>query len=621
MSKYKTTMSNLISSIDARNFGRAAESLGGIKKHINASANYEIILRIISGDSYNEYNLYSANGFKSKLVTDMESLNACGVVSIPATLGGKQIQIVHMKTTLFNALLIIPGAEFIAEKMMQLSPTYEFNRIGTDYTQALSLVMSPEKGAKYTEIAKELVNRGGFKLDGFSLDKASGKKQTILEDLVASKNYELLSYMLESGKYNFNSEYEVFNFPALKNATPLMIFAYFGNFEGVKILAESGAADVNYIISGKKASKKLNALSFAGNNMDVAEYLIEKGCKFLGTTVGLTQSFLSSGMDFVDNMLNYHGNISKLLADRVYYQAATKLLSEIGRHEQSEVLKQVEDYKEDRKSAYKSFDTEKSTTQLEEVELNLEEVELNLEIAQLNGDDLETLLLKYIATGSEDIAEQIRTLCHNSREAALSLVSTLLADQYIQSTDASALIGNLLHDPRLIHNYFEQRKAITKAKMHSMDLKSKEEENGNWKTNEGFNISIKEAIQVKTSMSCSVYIKIADDLSGSVLGDAGLSNLRILSKNGLGKNGVKFRDDLGIITLKTKGLGNNRLVAEGIYKNESGDMLIYFKYLRTHEGVENWSKENHYLVDNIFIETDKINEDTKILGTDAEDID
>lgn len=38
---------------------------------------------------------------------------------------------------------------------------------------------------------------------------------------------------------------------------------------------------------------------------------------------------------------------------------------------------------------------------------------------------------------------------------------------------------------------------------------------------------------------------------------------------------------------------NIRLVSEGFYKNQNGDLMVIFNNITNHHGVENWSHSGH----------------------------
>ena len=525
-----------------------------------------------------------------------------GVVSSEVmTLSGKGIA-VHTKTTLFNALLMISGAEVVAQKMMDLHPQGKFHHLRVDHTPSLALVMHPDRREACSLIARQLVERGSFKLDDYELDVATGKKITILEYLVQEKDHELLSLMVKTGLYNFDAFVEVSMFPAMDGVTPLMFYAQLGDMEAIRILVES-EVNINLLIEVDTGHgrESCNALSFAKNNMEIVEYLIENGCEYYGTTVGLT-NFSQNG-NVIEDLFQYSSTVQKLLADRVFYQESVRLIEQVGASDINaepnlEIVEKVEELGKKRKS---DLVKDQSVIEVEEVE------------------DLDSLLLQYFVTRNEEIADQIRTLCNSSSEVAIKLISSLQG-KYFEHADVDEVVTKLIYDPKLVHGYFQERKALTQFKMQQLDQKTSLDHVQGWEIGEDF-IKMESVIPVKTTMRDNVYIKISDDL---VVPKMALDNLKLLPTDSLGINGIKFRTDLGIVILKTKALGDDRLVARGIHKNAEGDMLIIFTDMCNHAQVENWSKSVSPLFDSHILPDSSINlldetEAPEILG-ENEDI-
>ena len=73
---------------------------------------------------------------------------------------------------------------------------------------------------------------------------------------------------------------------------------------------------------------------------------------------------------------------------------------------------------------------------------------------------------------------------------------------------------------------------------------------------------------------------------------SGLSNLSIIPANSLGENGIKFRNDKGLIVLKTKSLGNNRLVTEYMHKDGESNLLIVFNKVMNHSAIDKYTKSD-----------------------------
>lgn len=626
--KFEKDIKLLINNVNEQQFGAAAiglkklytsNSLGKLK----TAANYEVVLEEIleiqegGGVISVKSTLYVANTFKF-LDYDKDLLWHTGITNTPMQLDKVKLIFTHTKTVLFNALLMIPGAEIVAKKMMDLDQKWLFNEGGTFATPPLCLVMGPDKNDTCKSIAKELVNRGGFKLDDVDLDRATGEKTPILEYLVKSQNNDLLSYMIGKGmtSYNFDKEYEIFSFPYLKSITPLMIFVCSGNFEAVKMLVESGVNLNHKVTSSILTEKELeeqeyNALSFTKTNMEIAEYLIDKGSKFLGTTLGLVGALIEDYPSlFIDKIGEHTVKLTELLAARVYYEEAIKLIHNVGSNKEEivDIFAKVEELSKNRCVSNKV----KAEEEIEEVN------DVPATSLAEEKEDLDTLLLKYFITKDEVIADEIRQLCIESPEHAMSLVATLNS-QYLENTDTNELVGNLLCDPLLIQKYFEDRKSLVQAKMLAIEAQKNGVQQDCWELKDVGSVSMDEVIPVKTTMNCNVYIKISDDIS-AVVGTGGFSNLKIVPQDSLGINGIKFRNDLGIIVVKTKALGDDRLVAEGIYKNKLGDMLIYCNHMCNHTKVENWSKstENHENTDSISLSVEKIifdeNNDSDIIG-------
>jgi hypothetical protein len=633
-------VSEIIEDINNQKFDSATEKLEQFSGYIKGVANHKVILKydMDKDDNLSNFELFASKTFQSTFV-DKAVLDDKGAViraidnkplnkavldnkgkvkrvinnkplnkavldnkeKVDPAIDNKQPSIVHEKTNLFSALLMIQGAEVIAKKMMDLDQTGLFNETGALGVPPLCLVMDPRKSDACKAIARELVDRGGFKLDDTNLDTEK-EEVSILDYLAMKKSNYLLSYMIEKGEavYNFNKEYNTSIVSYLKSITPLMYFTKMGNFEAVKMLVESAGVNVNHKANLVNTTP-VNALSLVANNMEIAEYLINKGSKFLGISVGSNLS----------DMTKSSKKIADLIAARAYYEEATKLIHNAGDsdEEKATTLTTIDNLAKGRKAKQDSA-PEKSASSITLVEEDKSEENDNFDSLLL---DFDTMLLKYFITKDEELAGKIRELCLGDPELALSLVTTLNS-QYLENADVNKLVGNLLCDPTLIQKYFEDRKSLIKAKMVAVDVRKEEQKSG-WKLNDGTKVSFDEAIPVKTTMDCNIYIKIADDMSQYV-GTNGLSNLVILSQDSKGTNGVKFRKDLKIATLKTKALGNDRLVAEGIYKDEFGNMLLHFKHICNHTKVENWSKSSsdHKNIEIIPFGIEKFAEETDIAG-------
>ncbi len=514
------------------------------------------------------------------------NLHSCGAVTTKIIVNGMYGEIRCTKTTLFNALLMIssPNAELIALKMMQLHPGGKFHSLGVDQTPALALLMQSSKGTIKHLIANELIKRESFHLDTVELDVFTDKKTSILEHLVCSKNHDLLSLMIETGLYNFNALTKVYCFSVFETATPLMLFAQSGDIKAVKILVEAGV-NVNLTIDHSqmsiKASAKMlyNALSFARNNMEIAEYLIENGSDYHNTTVGLMQN-MSFGLS---KAMQYSIDMQNLLANQVYYEQSTKLMNLIASLD-AEGLK-AEEAKEEKVEVGVDFNDimEQVATLNQKRQDTLNE--LKQQESTKGIEDLEILLLEYFVTKNEESAQQIRDLCKKSSEIALKLISSL-NHNYFDNLDV--VVGNFISDPKLIHRYFQERKALTQEKIKQLHNVDQSNSVQSWQVGDEC-LNINDVISVKTTMHSNIYIKIADDIIGSVP-KGGLDNLKLISINSLGVNGIKFRKDLGIVTLKTKALGDDRLIAQEMHKNSNDNILIIFTDICNHTKVNNWSK-------------------------------
>ena len=547
--KIYKTLRFLIDDINEGNYAEAYNRINKyLKNNIESLSNKSVILSsfiTVSGNTHNT--LLIDNGTNPDLV-EGDDLHKFGCVQQTLQLGESLVTLIHMKTTLFNALLMMQGAEVVAEYMIDNCTSAKFNKIGCLGTPPLCTLLSPERGEVCRKIAKELINRGGFNFNTFELDRATGKKTSLLETLARYKNYELLEHMLQSEYFDFNSAYEVYKFPIFKYVTPLMLFAHFGDLQAVHMLLKY---NVDPNISLKSVfGTDFNAISFANGNMDIVWLLLDHGCKYIaGVTVGLTNL---NDIDIINTITQYKKDIDELLSKRNFIKESLDIIKN-------------EDIK---------CDLEKTPSLIVE------------------DQGLDGLIIAYFITKDSELAEKIANMCLDSYELSLELISTLNAD-YIDYPNIEQLVHDLLYNPQLIHEYFLDRKKVIENQIEQIVQNSPIDQDSSWIVN-GEVISINDVTDVKSHMKSNLYIKISDEILEQI-DSTGLDNLKTIPQNSLGINGLKFRNDKGIIVLKTKWMSDNniRLVSEGFYKNQNGDLMVIFNNITNHHGVENWSHSGH----------------------------
>lgn len=590
---------DFIKEVNADKISAAQKILkGNLSNHIESLSKYEVTLR-------KYYSIHNLNDEKYQII----------IPGIAAKIPQGSHKVRDMKMALFNALLEFPGREVIAKRMMMIDKTGKFNPVSVDERSSLELVRSSDQSKVRNEIAEELIKRGGFALDSLG-GILRGANRTILELLAMGKNHQLLKLMIEKNDlYDLNTLYKTTIFPNFEKATPLMIYAQLDDLEAIKALVEEAKVNINETIESD--GTKVNALSCARDNMLIAEYLISKGSEYHGTTVGLTQRALCNG-DYLETMYKCLGGLEKLLSDRAYYEKSNTLIDKIQAYEDKDetltenkdkILKEVDNLCKQRKEDLEKYKEDIDIDGSEDSSQNQEGININ------EDEDLDTLLLQYFATKDENISDQIRDLCNQSTEASLELIASL---ECFDSPDVDSIVGDLISNPKLIHAYFQNKKSMVQAKMSSLVDDDIIDHGQGWKNGDEI-IGNDNIISVKTSMHSNVYIKIEDELLANIP-NSGFDNLKVISKNSLGVNGIKFRNDLGVIILKTKAFGDTRLVANEIFKNNQGDMLIIFKHQCNHNEVEKLSEQlNYHDVTDIFLNLS--NEDNKdefdILGQEG----
>ncbi|MES2214438.1 MAG: hypothetical protein V4485_00250 [Pseudomonadota bacterium] len=354
---------------------------------------------------------------------------------------------------------------------------------------------------------------------------------------------------------------------ALLEARPLTLSAELGNIDTIGTL-------IPYINAPCSARNKLgkeyevNAVSCASYHIKIVEMLIKAGCPFTGLMVGMG----TSG-DMLSNMTSLIEKICELLKEQSFYTKAAEAFDKNDADEFKEACRVISAERQE-------FLSRSEPTPQEDIGEGV--VEPRGEIK----DDIDVLLLRYFTTEDDaqrsQIEAKITELCEASSETSLKIISTLNS-RYLDHPNVIEYVHVLLQDKRSLHEYFQARKDIVYKQIQGCSTETKAPCKG-WDIGEREIVtpSDKGVIKVASSMAHSLFIKIAEGLHELVT--TGLEHLKVLPQSSTGLNGIKFLKH-GIAELKTKALGDIRLIAEGVHVNEDGEMLLYFTESMSHEEV------------------------------------
>lgn len=363
-----------------------------------------------------------------------------------------------------------------------------------------------------------------------------------------------------------NQLVDIPSFPTIKGMNLLMLAAYHGKIKLCEELIKNGA-DVT-IVTKRVTGPKLSAISFAGPNMALIEKLFEAGCPYTGNVVDLTKKMLANG---ALNIADFITNLYDILEKRDFYQKALDLVNKTSTEEKKVILSKITD-----------MVAEKVVTQNTATSESVERV-ADTESRKWSPQNIDLFLLQYFIAQENDkaaIASQIQELCVASTETSLEVISTLNT-QYLDHPDVTTCVHELLADPKKIHQYFLSRKQLIQQQMHELETKVHTLED--WVVGDK-TIRESDAIPVESSMIHKIYVWVSDSLKDLVA--TGMEHLKVLSRDSIGQNGIKFLHGKGIVELKTTALGDKRLVSDGIHVNDKGDMLVCFTKWETHKGIE-----------------------------------
>jgi hypothetical protein len=492
---------------------------------------------------------------KNPPLVHTRELHHCGAVSREIAIHGRVYNIDHIKTTFFKALLMIPGTTDIALRMMELAPQGNFNH--NDDPLATTSAELALVNSKFP-VFQKLVTLPDFNIAQCNIDRSLGASTPLIQTIAAFVN-ELPPSCIKALCTNLaqvNQLVQVESF-STKGINLLMMAAYYGKTKLCKELIKHGA-DASIVTEGI-GGERLSAISFAGPNMTLIKTLIEAECPFTGNFVNL----IGRMHDACINIAFFARDLYALIAKRDFYQKAVDLVKETSVEKQEIALSQI-------------------------TQATSEKVETELPIAEdvrskWSPPSIDLLLLQYFtaeAGKKEELASKIQELCASSAEASLEIISTLNT-QYLDHVDVTTCVYELLADPKKIHQYFQSRKQLIQKRMEELETQTHHSQE-TW-TVDGKIITESDTFPVQSSMMHKIYVWVAESLKSLVL--TGMEHLKILSEDSLGQNGIKFLHKQGIIELKTKALGDKRLVAEGVHVNKQGDMLVCFAKLENHQSI------------------------------------
>ncbi len=117
-------------------------------------------------------------------------------------------------------------------------------------------------------------------------------------------------------------------------------------------------------------------------------------------------------------------------------------------------------------------------------------------------------------------------------------------------------------------------------------------------------------------MKSRLFIRIDPECDIEV--GSGLDNLSIVPVGSLGRNGIKFRKDIGLIVLKTDSLGDQRLVAEIMHKNKAGDLLVNFVLSMSHVEIDRHDGKEFHIVDAVTAIDDATEDEIDLTGASGQ---
>lgn len=468
--------------------------------------------------------------------------------------------------TMFTALLYVPGFEIIAFDLLNKYKnlfSQDTPLIPSDILRDSILYDLDTLSAEHLGIIQELISRG--KTNSIAPYKDyDGKNRIFLEFLLKDQHLPLLEWFVAKKAVDPNALYDFQSYPYYEKITPLMHAAYFGNIKVAEYLIESCHVETNsivYKIGDNDHKFPLNAISFA-KAIPIVNLLIDYGCPFLFTTVGLFEANEAY-------RTNYLKHVKELFEQDYFLTKSCSILAEYLESPEATNWNLVKEQ------------WEKSFANYKKPKIKITEEEL----------------LK--ATSLTEQAVQEQPLLEASDDESIGLNALLESyfkakNDFLKSEIAAEIMDNLQEgswesiDFSKLHHFFFTHKQVVRQLENAVAMQKQDTEDYTWHVGEKeIHSSSLEVREVQTSGTFHGRLFCYLDNEKLQLGDKlthGLEHLKVLTRGSKGENGVKILPKKGIITLKTRELGDDRPFAEGLFESDQDKcaFLVHFSDLTTH---------------------------------------
>lgn len=581
------------------------------------------------------------------------------------------IKSVSTECSLFNAALINGKYKFVL-KLLELNSkhnnlgkfSFEGNYISN--IDPLNVIISQkcikdldeEKDSLLLEIFKQIIELDHYSiLDSgsnrlsfcYMLTNKEDKDNALLNALINStKNIKTLSspFVYGNGKGNF------------AKITLLMQYCCNNNFEAVKLLVEKAKVDLSVTVNSKERevygvsikdrndteSDKIrkvempehqkkdalicNAFSFASSEK-IMLYLLSKDVNLL--TLHFVNRVDQNDLSYIvkhynkmllclDECLKYN-KLLEIIENKIYKNDKEIIKLQKAANKSTKQFENFSDIQEQKLVDTKVVTSVPITSNSNNIEkTNAKQNLSNSKIVELS----ENLIIDYVINYSQDSFSKLKELLSKHEFLKKEFLSLIPKEAYTKDISAEyieKLLFEIIKDPKIFHKYFEIKKQLVQQKIENMCLKKISEQSWVINGKEYYSESSKIVKISSSSLKKEFFFTITPELYKEDM--TGLDNIQFIAKDSKGRNGIKYRTDLNLYILKTKQLGDERIVADKYYVNKNDKVLIIFDKQYTHTQLDNLPKNiNHFEEISVLSFIDLDNDDTiKNLGEDNSNYD